>query len=160
MARTWDERLASLSVKLDELSKKAAEASEEAKIYREQRTEVIQDRINTAKGNVAAMQENARMAEEERESKLRSAMLKARMTVKAKHEDHVDARDKKRLERFIDEEINYILDCYDAAAFLIADAELSIYEVAVALKTYEERFGGAPDTVETAEPAQTAEAEK
>ena len=94
MARTWDERLASLSVKLDELSKKAAEASEEAKIYREQRTEVIQDRINTAKGNVAAMQENARMAEEERESKLRSAMLKARMTVKAKHEDRVDARDK------------------------------------------------------------------
>ena len=160
MARTWDERLANLSVKLDELSKKAAEASEEAKIYREQRAEVIQDRIDTAKGNVAAMQENARMAEEERESKLRSAMLKARMTVKAKHEDRVDARDKKHLERFIDEEINYILDCYDAAAFLIADAELSIYEVAVALKAYEERFGGEPETAETAEPAQLAEAEK
>ena len=152
--------MANLSVKLDELSKKAAEASEEAKIYREQRAEVIQDRINTAKGNVAAMQENARMAEEERESKLRSAMLKARMTVKAKHEDRVDARDKKRLERFIDDEIDYILDCYDAAAFLIADAELSIYEVAVALKAYEERFGGEPETAETAEPAQIAEAEK
>ena len=100
------------------------------------------------------------MAEEERESKLRSAMLKARMTVKAKHEDRVDARDKKRLERFIDDEIDYILDCYDAAAFLIADAELSIYEVAVALKAYEERFGGEPETAETAEPAQIAEAEK
>ena len=33
--------------------------------------------------------------------------------MKAKHEDRVDARDKKRLERFIDEEINYILDCYE-----------------------------------------------
>ena len=55
MAKTWDERLANLSVKLGELSKKAAEASEDAKVYRELRTEAIQDRINTAKGNVAAM---------------------------------------------------------------------------------------------------------
>ena len=39
MAKTWDERLANLSVKLDELSKKAAEASEDAKVYREQSAE-------------------------------------------------------------------------------------------------------------------------
>jgi Asp-tRNA(Asn)/Glu-tRNA(Gln) amidotransferase A subunit family amidase len=157
MAKTWAERLANLSVKLDELSKKTAEASEDAKAYRELRTEAIQDRINTAKGNVAAMQENARMAEEEREGKFRSAMLKIRMTAQARHEDYKDARDKKRLERFIDDEINYILDCYDAAALLIADADLSIYEVAVALKEYEERFGAEPETAETAE---TAKAEK
>ena len=151
MAKTWDERLANLSVKLDELSKRAAKASEDAKVSREMRIEAIQDGINTAKGNVAAMQENARMAEEEREGKLRSAMIKARMTAKAKYEDHVDARDKKHLERFIDQEINYILDCYDAAALLIADAELSIYEVADALKEYKERFGDEPETAETAE---------
>ena len=149
MPKTWDERLAALSVKLDELSKKAAEASEDAKVYRELRTEAIQDRIDTAKGNVAAMQENARMAEEEREGKIRTALLKARMTVKAKHEDRVDARDKKRLEKYIDEEINYILDCYDAAALLIADAELSICEVADALKEYEERFGGEDEAAVT-----------
>ena len=145
MAKTWDEKLANLSVKLDELSKKAAEASEDAKVYRELRTEAIQDKINTAKGNVAAMQENARIAEEEQKGKIRSAMLKARMTVKAKHEDRKDARDKRRLENYIDSEIDYILDCYDAAAFLIADAELSIYEVADALKEYEERFGTEPE---------------
>ena len=148
MAKTWDERLANLSVKLDELSKKAAIASEDAKAYRELRKEAIEERITTAKGNVAAMQENARMAEEEREGKFRSAMLKARMTAKAKYEDHVDARDKRRLEKYIDEEINYILDCYDAAALLIADAELSIYEVADALREYEERFGGEPEQAE------------
>ena len=145
MAKTWDERLANLSVKLDELSKKAAAASEDAKVYRELRKEVISDRISTAKGNVAAMQENARIAEEERQGKIRSALLKARMTAKAKHEDRVEARDKRRLERYIDEELNYILDCYDAAAFLIADAELSILEVADAWQEYDERFGGASE---------------
>lgn len=145
MAKTWDERLASLSVKLGELSEKTAVASEDAKVYRELRKEAIQEKISTAKGNVAAMQENVRIAEEERKGKIRSAMLKARMTVKAKHEDHKEARDKRRLENFIDDEIDYILDCYDAAAFLIADAQLSILEVADALLEYEERFGGEPE---------------
>ena len=142
MAKTRDERLANLSVKLAELSKKAAEASEEAKAYRELRKEVISDRISTAKGNVAAMQENARIAEEERQGKIRSALLKARMTAKARHEDLRDARDKHRLEMFMDDELQYILDCYDAAAFLMADAELSILEVADAMQEYDERFGG------------------
>ena len=142
MAKTWDERLANLSVKLDELSRKAATASEDAKVYRELRKEALQEKISTAKGNVAAMQENARIAGEERQGKIRCALLKTRMTVKAKHEDRKEARDKRRLENFIDDEIAYILDCYDAAAFLIADAELSILEVAVALQEHEERFGG------------------
>ena len=137
-----DERLKNLSVKLAELSQKAAEASEDAKAYRELRKEVVEEKISTAKGNVAALQENARIAEEEKKGKLRSAMLKARMTVKARHEDHRDARDKRNLELFIDDELLYILDCYDAAAFMIADAELSILEVTAALQEYDERFGG------------------
>ena len=144
MAKTWDERLAELSVKLGELSKKASDASEDAKVYRELRKEAIQDKISTVKGDVAAMQENARLAEEEQKGKSKSARIKARMTVQAKHEDRKDARDKKRMEYYIDEEINYILDCYDAAAFLISDAELSILEVADTLKEYEERFGSEP----------------
>ena len=53
----------------------------------------------------------------------------------------MDARDKKRLERFIGSQIAYTLDCYDAAALLIVDAELSILEAAEALKEYAARFG-------------------
>ena len=142
MAKTWDEKLSNLSVKLAELSKKAADASMDAKAYRELKEEAIQDKIATVKGNVAAMQENARIAEEERQGKIRSALLKARMTVKAKHEDHVNARDKRHLENYMDDQILYILECYDAAALLVADAELAVLEVAEALQEYEERFGG------------------
>ena len=142
MAKMRDERLANLSAKLAELSQKAAEASEDAKAYRELRKEVVEEKISTAKGNLAALQENARLAEVEREGRIRSALLKARMTMRAKHEDYREARDKKRLEHFMDDEVLYILDCYDAAAFMIADAELSILEVAAALQEYDERFGG------------------
>ena len=150
MARTWDERLAKLSQRLAELSRKAEEASEDAKCYREMRRDAIQDRIKTARGNVAAMQENVRLAEEEREGKFRSAMLKARMTAKAKHEDHVEERDRKRLERDINDSLDYILDCYEAADFLMAEAGLSIYELAEVAQEYERRFGGEVE-------AQTAE---
>ena len=142
MAKTWDEKLADLSVKLAELSKKTEEASEDAKAYRELKQEAIQDKISTVKGDVAAMQENARIAEEEREGKIKSALLKARMTVRAKHEDYVNARDKRLLENYMDDKILYILDCYDSAALMIADAQLSILEFADALQEYEVRFGG------------------
>ena len=140
--KTWDRKLSDLSVKLAELSQKAADASADAKAYRELKQEAIQDKISTVKGDVAAMQENARIAEEEREGKIKSALLKARMTVKAKHEDYVNARDKKILENYMDDKMLYILDCYDSAALIIADAQLSILEFADALQEYEERFGG------------------
>ena len=141
MAKIWDEKLNNLSVKLDDLSKKAAEAADDAKAYHELMQDAIDEKISTVKGNVAAMQENARLAGEERQGKIRSEILKIRMTAKAKAEDFKDARDKKRLERFIDDRINYVLDCYDAAALLIIDAELSILEAAKALQEYDARFG-------------------
>ena len=42
----------------------------------------------------------------------------------------------------MDDTILYIMDCYDSAALIIADAQLSILEFANALQEYEERFGG------------------
>jgi len=141
MAKTWDEKLANLSVKLNDLSRKAAEASEDAKAYRELRQEVIEDKISAVKGSVAAMQENARLAEEKRQSRIRSEILKLRMTAQARAEDYKEARDRKRLEHFVTDGINYALDCYDAAALLIVDAELTILEVSEAMKEYEARFG-------------------
>ena len=156
MAKVWNEKLSNLSEKLDDLSKKAAEAADDAKAYHELLQDVIDEKISTAKGNVAAMQENARLAGEEHKSKIRSEILKIRMTAKAKAEDFKDTRDKKRLERFIDDRINYVLDCYDAAALLIVDAELSILEVAKALNEYDARFGS--DAEPEALPAADTEA--
>ena len=65
MAKTWDEKLSNLSVNLADLSAKAADASEDAKAYRELREEAIKDKIATVKGNVAAAQENARLGKPE-----------------------------------------------------------------------------------------------
>ena len=54
MAKKWDEKLASLSADLAELSRKTAAASEDAKAARELREEAIQEKIATTKGDIAA----------------------------------------------------------------------------------------------------------
>ena len=92
MAKVWDEKLNNLSDKLADLSKKAADAAGDAKAYRELLQEVIDEKISTVKGNVVAMQENARLAGEEQQGKIRSEILKIRMTAKAKAEDLKDAQ--------------------------------------------------------------------
>ncbi|MBR2854034.1 MAG: hypothetical protein IKE81_06915 [Clostridia bacterium] len=141
MAKKWDEVLADLSQKLEDLSKKTAVAADDAKAARELRGEAIHEKIGDTKGNIAAMQENIRIAEEENKSKLSTALLKAQMTIRAKAEDRKEARDKKHLERYIDDHIDYILDCYDTAALLVLNAQLAILETMDAAMEYEERFG-------------------
>ena len=141
MTGTWDEKLSSLSCKLEELSQKAAEASEDARISRKLHEAAVQEKLSDARGNMAAMQENVRIAGEERQTRLKSALLKARMTVRTKLEDRRDVRDRRRLEHLIDDELGYILECYDSAAFLLADAELTILEVAEVIREYDSRFG-------------------
>ena len=141
MAKKWDEKLAALSADLNELSRKTAVAAEDAKAARELREEAIREKIATTKGDIAAMQENLRLAEEENRSKLSSALLKAQMTVRAKIQDRREARDKKLLGIYIDDHIDYILDCYDSAALMIANARLAILETLDAAMEYEARYG-------------------
>ncbi len=141
MAKKWDEKLADVSVKLDELSKKAATASEDAKAARELRDEAIQNKISDVKGDVVALQENMRIDAEENKSKLRTAMLKAQMTIRAKSEDHREARDKKLFEAYLDNQVDYIYDCFDMAAYLITNAELAILETLDAVDEYDKKYG-------------------
>ena len=158
MAKKWDEKLAALSQDLEELSKKTAEAAETAKVEREIREEQIQEQISTTKGDIAAMQENLRIAEEENKSKLSAALLKAQMSIRAKIEDRMAARDKRLLELYIDDHIDYILDCYDSAALLIANAQLAILETLDAAIEYEARYGEQPEAEEAVEAEEKPEA--
>ncbi len=141
MAKKWDEKLADVSVRLEELSKKAADASEDAKAARELRDEAIQEKISDVKGDVVALQENMRIDAEENKSKLRTALLKAQMTIRAKIEDHREEKDKKLFEAYLDNQVDYIYDCFDMAAYLIANAELAILETLDAVDEYDKKYG-------------------
>ena len=154
MAKKWDEKLYALSADLEDLSKKTAAAAEDAKAARELREEKISDRISTTKGNVAALQENIRIAEEENRSKLASAILKARMSVRARIEDCREAKDKALFEVFIGDRMDYVFDCYNSAALLVADAQLTILEIMDAIAEYDARYGTKEEEPEEAPAAE------
>ena len=154
---TLDERLAKLSGRFAELSEKAAKASENVQAARELQEEAVQNQIETMCGNVAALEENLRLADEKKKGKIRSAILKAKMTVEARVQDRRDARDKRHLERFIDMNLIHIMDCYDSASYLIADAELTMLEVIEAAKEDEARFGTEPELEEATEAVEAEE---
>ena len=155
--KRWDERLADLSADLATLSQKASDASEEAKAARELRKEMINDRISTAKGDVVAFQERVRIAGEEERSKFSSALLKAQMTVEEKIRQRKGKKDKKLFEAYIDDQINYIYENFEAASYLISNAQLAILETVEAIDEYNAKYG---EPEEAAEEAETAEETK
>ena len=134
-----ENRLDDLSAKLDDLSKDAANAAEEVRVAKELRKEAIDDKISTAKGDAAALQDKIRIADEERKSKIASELLKAKMTIEYKIQDIKDARDERLFERYLDDQLFYIVDHFDAAAFLIAEAKLAILETLQAAAEYREK---------------------
>ncbi|MCR4658098.1 MAG: hypothetical protein K5770_18010 [Lachnospiraceae bacterium] len=140
MAKKWDEKLADASVKLEELSKKASAASEEAKAAKELKEEAIKDKISTAKGNVAAFQDKVERAKEENRSKLSSSLIKAQMTIEAKIAEKKAARDQKHFEAYIEDQIDYIYDCFDLASYLVANAELAILETLAAVEEFDAKY--------------------
>ena len=141
MAKKWDEKLADASVKLDELSKKAAAASEDAKAARELKEETIKDKISTAKGDVAAFQDKVERTKEENRSKLSSSLIKAQMTIEAKIAEKKAAKDKKHFEAYVEDQVDYIYDCFDLASYLIANAELALLETLDVAAEYEAKYG-------------------
>lgn len=60
--KTYDQKLADLSVKLADLSKKTATAAEDAKVGRELLAEAIREKMVDAKGAAANLQEDIRNA--------------------------------------------------------------------------------------------------
>ena len=143
--KKWEEALNTLNAKLDELSKSAAEAAESAKAAQKEHKAELEAKIADAKGDFVALQEQVREAGERGKGKLFSEALKARMTVEAKIQDVKEAKDKKHLERYIGEQIDFAADCHAAALILVAEGKLAALEALAAVAEYNEKFGEKED---------------
>ena len=156
--KRWDEKLADLSEDLAKLSEKTADASADAKAAREMRQEVVKDRISTAKGNVVALEEKIRLSGEETKGKLGGAVLAAKMAIREKHRQRKEKRDKKLLEAYIDDQIGLVYESFEAASYLISEAQLAMLQAVEAIDEYNEKYGdGAEDAEDVSEEAEDAE---
>ncbi len=141
MSKQFEERWDKIGKDLEKLGDKAKSAIGDAQAARELGQEVLESKIKDAKGDIVALQENARIIGDEQKSRLFSQMLKAQMTVKAKFEDLKKAHDRNMLEGYIDAHLVHLADLYDTISYLLTDVELTTFETTEALKEYNEKYG-------------------
>ena len=141
MSKNFEERWEKIGKDLEALGEKAKSAVGDAQAARELGQEVLEAKIKDAKGDIVALQENARIKEEEKKNHLFSQMLKAQMTIKARIEDLKNVRDKNRLEGYIDAHIIHLADLYDTISYLLVDLELTTFETSEALEEYNQKYG-------------------
>ena len=128
MSKQFEERWDKIGKDLEKLGDKAKSAIGDAQAARELGQEVLESKIKDAKGDIVALQENARIIGDEQKSRLFSQMLKAQMTVKAKFEDLKKAHDRNMLEGYIDAHLVHLADLYDTIRSACTASDGKVYE--------------------------------
>ena len=142
MSKSYDERLAELNKNLEELNVKFTDACGDAKAAVELGQEVVQEKLKDAKGDLVASKEKIRVAGEEGKNHLASMLIKAQMKIEAGLEDFKTEYDKKKLEKYIDGNLEYLEDIYVTINFLLEEAEVTTLETIEALDIYKEKYLG------------------
>lgn len=133
-----------LNKKMDELNAKMKDASDTVKIAGMEAKDTIDEKVSEAKGNVAATQENMRLATERGKSKISSRMLKAQMELedmkKSISEKKIEHNKEKAL-KDIDETLEYAENCANLAIYAGQEAVLAFLEAASKEIDFQEEYG-------------------
>ncbi len=156
MAKNYDERLDKIKADLEKVSKKAVDVCGDTEAAFELGQEVLEQKLKDAKGDAVAAKERLRIAGEENRRHLSSSVLKAQLKAEAKIEDLKNSRDRKKLEKYIDNHVLYMADLYETINYLLIDAELTAIETLAAVEEYQERFGE-KDVLEDADAEECAD---
>lgn len=144
----WTERLEALNRKLDELGEKAKDASETAQIQGMIAKDELEEKIRDAKGNLEAAKENHRIASEKAKGILSGELLRLQMNAEALQsslQEKKDAYDQKKLEKYIEDQLDYAQEAEAMAELLLANAALAVLEAVSASEEYAEKYGD-PET--------------
>ena len=140
----------SLNAELDELDAAIAEDYAE---YDAAVDAQIDDQIATVEGDIAAAEENIRLAKERKDSKIYALKLKAQMKAEALQEKIADkraARDKAAMECYILDLLDYAECCQQTAFTAAIEADLTLLKAAEVAAEYVERYGE-PEEAEATE---------
>ena len=137
--------------KMDEFNESIKEFGEKVKDYSETAAisgmyakDAIDEKISDAKSGLAAAKENARLISEKGKSKFSSALLKAQMELNVAKEniaEKKEAKDKEKLSKYIDDELEYAESSLQLAFLAAQEAKLAFLEAVAAQKEYDEKYG-------------------
>lgn len=104
----------------------------------------IDDQIATVDGDIAAAEENMRLAKERRNSKIYALKLKAQMkteAIKDKIDDRRAEKDKAAMENYIIDLLDYAESCQQVAFAAAIEADMTLLEAAEIAADYIEKYG-------------------
>ena len=137
--------------KIDEFNKSMKEFGDKVKDYTDTAAisgmyakDAIDAKIDDAKSALAAAKENARIISERGKSKFSSALIKAQMELNVAKEniaEKKEARDKEKLSKYIDDELEYAESSLQLAFLAAQEAKLAFLEAVAAQKEYDEKYG-------------------
>lgn len=137
--------------KIDEFNKSMKEFGDKVKDYTDTvaisgmyAKDAIDAKIDDAKSGLAAAKENARIISERGKSKFSSALIKAQMELNVAKEniaEKKEARDKEKLSKYIDDELEYAESSLQLAFLAAQEAKLAFLEAVAAQKEYDEKYG-------------------
>ena len=137
--------IAEINADLDELDEAIAEEFDE---YNAAVNAQIDDQLATVEGDLAAAEENSRLAKERRNSKIFAIKLKAQMKAEALKEKIADKkaeREKAEMEDYILDLLDYAQYCQQIAFAAAVEADLTLLDAAAAAAEYVEKYGESED---------------
>lgn len=130
IAQDYTENVAAINKGLDKLDE-TAEAD-------------YKDFEDTVKGDIAAAQENTRLANERKNSKINAYKLEAQMkadALKAKIAENRELADKASMENYILDLLDYAECCQQVAFAAAIEADLALLEASEVAAEYNEKYG-------------------
>ena len=139
------EEIAELNKKIDALQEKMAKNAEIIDEKRNATKEQIDAEISKAKDSVESAKDRAKASAESIKGAAAEEVSKFQAGIdaaKQKIADKKEAIDKHRLEKYIDDTIDYSASCLNVALVAAEEAKLAALEAIAAQMDYIEKYGG------------------
>lgn len=138
------EKMVDFNEKMQKLNAKIKDSTDTAIIVGMEAKDVLSKKMDDAKSGLEAAKEQCRIASERGKGKISSELLKAQMNFKVAKEniqERKEARDKEKLSKYIDDELEYAEQSVALALLAAEEAKLAFLEAVDAQREYDEKYG-------------------
>lgn len=137
------EKLKKINKEFDEVNKHLKEATETTVLECMYAKDDVDKKIDETKKHIEAAKENIKRKQQETHEKFSSHITKIQDDIndlKSKLEEKKELKDKEKLEKYIDDRLEYSSSCISLAVLAISEAKLSFLEAIEAQEEYDELY--------------------
>lgn len=134
------EKLKKINKEFDEVNKHLKEATETTVLECMYAKDDVDKKIDETKKNIEAAKENIKRKQQETHEKFSSHITKIQDDIndlKSKLEEKKELKDKEKLEKYIDDRLEYSSSCISLAVLAISESKLSFLEAIEAQEEYD-----------------------